>query len=150
MRGRTRRRRSKGCAPSGSPCTASISNAIRMEKRRSGKCGRADFRICHRGRWLSAECKAAGEPLSDVQEREAKRLRNSGGVFVVVRRLGDLVEALEGARWDASGGSWWPFHFGRRWPDIGEKPRKCASRGRSFALGAPWWPQMTRKKILCA
>jgi hypothetical protein len=57
----------------------------RMDRRTSGKCGRA------------AECKCAGEPLSDAQEREAKRLRNSGGVFVVVRRLEDLVEALKGA-----------------------------------------------------
>jgi hypothetical protein len=37
----------------------------------------------------------------------AKRLRNSGGVFVVVRRLEDLVEALrelDGAHQEARGG----------------------------------------------
>ena len=59
---------------------------------------RADFRICHRGRWISAECKVAGQPLTPAQEREANRLRNSGGMFVVVRRLSDLTEALAAAR----------------------------------------------------
>ena len=66
----------------------------RMDRRTSGKCGRADFRICHHGHWLSCECKVAGQPLTQAQEREAQRLRNSGGVFVVVRELGDLTEAL--------------------------------------------------------
>ena len=56
--------------------------------------GGADFRICHRGHWLSCECKVAGQPLTQAQEREADRLRNSGGVFVVVRELGDLTGAL--------------------------------------------------------
>jgi hypothetical protein len=68
--------------------------ADRMDRRTSGKCGRADFRICHHGHWLSCECKVAGQPLTQAQEREADRLRNSGGVFVVVRELGDLTEAL--------------------------------------------------------
>ena len=66
----------------------------RMDRRTSGKCGRADFRICHHGHWLSCECKVAGQPLTQAQEREADRLRNSGGVFVVVRELGDLIQAL--------------------------------------------------------
>ena len=65
-----------------------------MDRRTSGKCGRAGFRICHHGHWLSCECKVAGQPLTQAQEREADRLRNSGGVFVVVRELGDLTEAL--------------------------------------------------------
>ena len=47
-----------------------------------------------RVRSLSCECKVAGQPLAQAQEREADRLRNSGGVFVVVRELGDLTEAL--------------------------------------------------------
>jgi hypothetical protein len=33
-------------------------------------------------------------PLTQAQEREADRLRNSGRVFVVVRELGDLTDAL--------------------------------------------------------
>ena len=41
------------------------------------------------------ELKVRGSKLSPEQEREAQRLRNSGGVFVVVRvELGDLTEAL--------------------------------------------------------
>jgi hypothetical protein len=65
-------------------------------KKTSGKLGRADFRICvpPRGLWLSAECKAAGESLSLEQATEAARLRNSGGRFVVVYSLGDLIEAI--------------------------------------------------------
>ena len=77
--------------------------ADRMDRRTSGKCGRADFRICHHGHWLSCECKVAGQSLTQAQDREAQRLRNSGGVFVVVRELGDLTEAL--AALDALEGS---------------------------------------------
>jgi hypothetical protein len=53
--------------------------------------GPANERQVH---WLSCECKVAGQPLTQAQEREADRLRNSGGVFVVVRELGELTEAL--------------------------------------------------------
>jgi hypothetical protein len=70
----------------------------RTDKRTSGKRGRADFRICVPGGfWLSAECKAAGESLSPEQATQAARLRNSGGQFVVVYSLGDLIEAIRGA-----------------------------------------------------
>jgi hypothetical protein len=56
--------------------------ADRMDRRTSGRCGRADFRICHHGHWLSCECKVAGQPLTQAQEREADRLRNSGAVTI--------------------------------------------------------------------
>jgi hypothetical protein len=70
----------------------------RTDKKTSGKRGRADFRICVPGGfWLSAECKAAGESLSPEQATQATRLRNSGGRFVVVYSLGDLIEAIRGA-----------------------------------------------------
>jgi hypothetical protein len=36
----------------------------RPDKRTREKNGRADFRICFKGQWLSAECKAAGEKLA--------------------------------------------------------------------------------------
>jgi hypothetical protein len=51
----------------------------RMDKRTSGKRGRADFRICvpPGGYWLSAECKAQGETLEKEQALEAERLRKS-------------------------------------------------------------------------
>src|SRR5258705_12902489 len=45
--------------------------ADRMDRRTSGRCGRADFRICHHGHWLSCECKGAGQPLTP--RRNAKR-----------------------------------------------------------------------------
>jgi hypothetical protein len=67
----------------------------RMDKRTSGKRGRADFRICVPGGfWLSAECKATGETLSAEQVEQAERLRRSGGKFVVVRALDDLIQAV--------------------------------------------------------
>ena len=74
----------------------------RMDKRTSGKRGRADFRICvpPGGYWLSAECKACGQPLEKEQAQQAVRLRNSGGHFVLVYRLNDLIEAIQGIHAD--------------------------------------------------
>ena len=72
----------------------------RPDKRTSGKKGRADIRACIRGCWLSAECKAGGEPLSREQAIEAVRLRNSGGRFVLVYCLADLIEAVHGIHAD--------------------------------------------------
>jgi hypothetical protein len=66
----------------------------RMDKKTSGKLGRADFRICYRGYWLSAECKAEGCTLDSGQASQAARLRKSGGRFVLVFRLMDLIEEL--------------------------------------------------------
>ena len=64
----------------------------RMDKRTSGKLGRADFRICYRGYWVSAECKAQSCTLESAQAMEAARLRKSGGRFVIVFRLLDLID----------------------------------------------------------
>jgi hypothetical protein len=65
----------------------------RMDKRTSGKKGRADFRICipPGGLWLSAECKAEKKKLSSEQLREAERLIKSGGRYIVVYSLADLA-----------------------------------------------------------
>jgi hypothetical protein len=62
-----------------------------MDKKTSGKKGRADFRICVQGLWLSAECKAQKEKLSGDQVRQANCLINSGGRFILVYSLNDLV-----------------------------------------------------------
>ena len=64
----------------------------RMDKRTSGKLGRADFRICYQGHWISAECKAESCTLESAQAMEAARLRKSGGRFVIVFRLLDLID----------------------------------------------------------
>lgn len=64
----------------------------RMDKKTSGKKGRADFRICYHGRWVSAECKAETGTLGSSQAFEAARLRKSGGRFVLVFRLMDLID----------------------------------------------------------
>lgn len=66
--------------------------ADRMDKKTSGKRGRADFRICYRGYWISAECKAQSCTLESAQAMEAARLRKSGGRFVIVFRLLDLID----------------------------------------------------------
>jgi hypothetical protein len=63
----------------------------RIDKKTSGKKGRADFRICVRGLWLSAETKAQKEKLSVDQVRQANCLINSGGRFILVYSLNDLV-----------------------------------------------------------
>jgi VRR-NUC domain len=68
-----------------------------MSKKTGGRPGVPDILCCYRGRFIAIELKVRGSKLSPEQEREAERLRNSGGVFVVVRRLEDLVEALRGA-----------------------------------------------------
>ena len=66
----------------------------RVDKRTSGKKGRADFRICFKGRWISAECKAVGEKLSTQQIEQAARLVRSDGVFLVIFSLEELIKAL--------------------------------------------------------
>ena len=68
----------------------------RMDKKTSGKVGRPDFRICYKGCWVGAECKAEGGLLSSAQAFEAARLRKSGGRFVVVFRLMDLLDEFRG------------------------------------------------------
>jgi hypothetical protein len=62
--------------------------ADRMDRRTSGKCGRADFRICHHGHWLSCECKVAGQPLTQAQEREAALAAELGGRALGLNPLG--------------------------------------------------------------
>jgi hypothetical protein len=66
----------------------------RMDRRTSGKRGRADFRCCVGGLWLSIECKADTGRLSKEQASEAARLRKSGGKFVVAFNLQDVIEAV--------------------------------------------------------
>jgi hypothetical protein len=66
----------------------------RMDKRTSGKRGRADFRCCVRGRWLSLECKSETGTLTREQVEQAARLRKSGGKFAVVYCLQDAIDAI--------------------------------------------------------
>ena len=66
----------------------------RMDKRTSGKKGRADFRICAAGRWLSIEAKAGNHTLTAEQDEQAARLRRSGGTFAVVRSLKEAIDAV--------------------------------------------------------
>lgn len=69
-------------------------NSDRMDKRTSGKKGRADFRCCIRGKWLSLECKVGAGKLTPEQEDDAARLTRSGGIFTVVRSLEEAMAAV--------------------------------------------------------
>jgi hypothetical protein len=69
----------------------------RMDKKTSGKKGRADFRICVAGRWVSLEAKAGNGTLSVAQAEQAARLRRSGGIFAVVRSLREAIDAVRTA-----------------------------------------------------
>ena len=66
----------------------------RMDKRTSGKKGRADFRCCVDGKFLALECKVETGTLSKAQAAEAARLRKSGGKFAVVFTLQDAIETI--------------------------------------------------------
>ena len=72
-------------------------NSDRMDKKTSGKKGRADFRCCVQGRWISFECKTEAGTLSKEQAEDAARLRKSGGTFVVVFSLQDVIDAVREA-----------------------------------------------------
>jgi hypothetical protein len=63
----------------------------RMDRKTSGKKGRADFRICAGGRWLSLEAKTGDAKLTDEQETQSERLIRSGGAFAVVRSLAEAI-----------------------------------------------------------
>jgi hypothetical protein len=78
-------------------------NSDRMDKRTSGKKGRADFRCCiprvsGPGAWLSLECKVGKGQLTKEQIDDATRLRQSGGFFVVVHTLEEAIAAIEKAK----------------------------------------------------
>jgi hypothetical protein len=69
----------------------------RMDKRTSGKKGRPDFRCCVKGHWISFECKTEAGTLSKEQAEQAARLRKSGGIFVLVFSLQDVIAAIRDA-----------------------------------------------------
>lgn len=66
----------------------------RMDQKTSGRKGRADFRICYRGYWISIECKASGESLTKEQAQEAVRVRKSGGRFALLYHFNDLIKEI--------------------------------------------------------
>jgi hypothetical protein len=70
----------------------------RMDRKPTGRKGRADFRICVGGLWLSLEAKSETGTLSKDQIVEASRLRKSGGKFSVCFSLQDAIEAVRDLR----------------------------------------------------
>ena len=70
----------------------------RMDRKTSGKKGRADFRICVDGRWLSIEAKTQSGNLTREQVTEATRLQKSGGTFAVCRSLKEAIDVVRSIR----------------------------------------------------
>jgi hypothetical protein len=66
----------------------------RTDRKTSGRKGRADFRLCVHGRWLSIEAKTSAGHLTPEQKTEAARLERSGGKFIVCRSLKEVIEAV--------------------------------------------------------
>jgi hypothetical protein len=67
----------------------------RMDKRTTGRVGRADFVICAHGLWLSAEAKADTTRLRKEQAKEAIKLIRSGGRYIIVRNLKTLMQHIQ-------------------------------------------------------
>ena len=50
-----------------------------------GRSGIPDIIVCYRGRFVGIECKAGKGQTTALQERELKRIREAGGVSLVIR-----------------------------------------------------------------
>lgn len=58
-----------------------------------GRSGIPDIVACHKGRFLSIECKAGYNKTTALQEREIAAIHKAGGAAIVVRE--DTLEFLE-------------------------------------------------------
>ena len=58
--------------------------------------GSADVIVCHGGRFVALEFKAPGGAQSDEQHTWQSWVERAGGVYQVVRTVGDAVEAVRG------------------------------------------------------
>lgn len=59
--------------------------------------GSADVIVCHGGRFVALEFKAPGGAQSDEQRTWQSWVERAGGVYAVVRTMGEAVEAVGGA-----------------------------------------------------
>lgn len=68
-----------------------------------GKMGQGDFIACANGRYLSVETKADGKKMTTLQELNAEKVREAGGIAVVVRpsSMADLSSLLFAIETDA-------------------------------------------------
>lgn len=65
-----------------------------------GRSGVPDVVCCYKGRFIAVECKAGGGKATALQERELRRIRDAGGVALVVNEnnlneLENLLTELE-------------------------------------------------------
>ena len=58
-----------------------------------GRSGVADFICCANGKFIVIECKAGGNKLTALQEREGDKVINASGMFLVITE--DNVDNLE-------------------------------------------------------
>jgi Holliday junction resolvase len=59
-----------------------------------GKSGVADFVACHKGKFLAIEAKAGKGTTTALQERELQRVRDAGGVALVISDKPEDFETL--------------------------------------------------------
>lgn len=63
-----------------------------------GRHGIPDFIACNKGRFIAVECKANGGKTTALQERELQRIRDAGGISLVIdeTNINELEETLDG------------------------------------------------------
>ena len=61
-----------------------------------GNSGVPDFLLCHRGRFIAVEAKAGSNKPTALQELHMQRIRNNGGIALVINEnnLQELKELL--------------------------------------------------------
>lgn len=62
-----------------------------------GNSGVPDFLICHRGRFIAVEAKAGTNKPTLLQETHMQRIRDAGGIALVINEnnINELAELLE-------------------------------------------------------
>lgn len=62
-----------------------------------GRSGVPDIICCHRGAFLSIECKAGNNKPTALQEREMQGIRDSGGIAIVIdeNNIDEVSEVLD-------------------------------------------------------
>lgn len=66
----------------------------RMDKRPTGRVGRADFRLCYKGRFVALEAKTSVGKLSPEQVQNQVAVEKSGGIARTVRTVADVQAVL--------------------------------------------------------
>lgn len=79
------------------PCVVPIYTGIAEhggKKYQVGRLGASDLVVCFAGRFAALELKAGADRQSDRQKKFEMRIQQAGGVYVLVRKPQDAVDAL--------------------------------------------------------